>query len=109
MTLVHWTLIPLGAQVLPVALYASECILAVAIIVRPDSELPIDALTYVLLGVYGVGQIRTWELIGRTASRLSWLNHTGDGVRKGQTVTTNNGVSHSACAAPPDTPWLLAP
>jgi hypothetical protein len=66
--------------VLPVALYSGECALAVALILRPVWEVPIDVLTYTLLGVYGVGLIRAWELLGGTASGLSWLNHPGDAV-----------------------------
>ena len=100
MTLVHWILILLGAQVLPMALYASECILALTIILRPQSELPIDALTYVLLGVYGVGLIRAWELLGGTASGFSWLNHTGDEAREAQGLSADTVVTHDTFVAP---------
>lgn len=36
-------------------------------------------LTYLLLGIYGVGRIRSWGLLGRTASNLSWLMRSGEG------------------------------
>ncbi|HEY1391092.1 MAG TPA: hypothetical protein VGF38_21325 [Ktedonobacterales bacterium] len=104
MTRVQWMLILLGAQVLPVALYTSESLIAVAIIVSPQAQLPIDALTYVLLGVYGVGLIRAWELLGGTASGLSWLNHTVDGVRGDHRVANNAGVLGDVTPAAPDAP-----
>ena len=98
--LAQWLLIVAGAQVLPVALYASECILAVAIIARPRWELPIDALTYVLLGVYGIGLIRAWELLGGTASGLSWLNHTGDAAHDAQSLASDTVVTHDTLVGP---------
>lgn len=70
----QWLLIVIGTQVLPVVLYGSESALALLFFLRPGWRFPADLLTYVLLGVYAIGLIRAWELLGGTASGLSWLN-----------------------------------
>jgi hypothetical protein len=88
MQVAQWLLMVIGTQVLPVMLYGSECTLALAFLLRPDWKVPIDALTYVLLGVYGIGLIRSWELLGGTASGLSWLNHPTAGMQAAQDSTS---------------------
>jgi hypothetical protein len=88
MRVAQWLLIVLGTQVLPVMLYGGECALAVAFLLRPSWESPVDVLTYVLLGVYGIGLIRSWELLGGTASGLSWLNHPTAGIHAAQDSAT---------------------
>jgi hypothetical protein len=70
----QWLLIVIGTQVLPVVLYGSESALALLFFLRPGWRFPADLLTYVLLGAYAIGLIRAWELLGGTASGLSWLN-----------------------------------
>jgi hypothetical protein len=56
-------------------LYGYEVVLAVLLLIQPDAVGFVYTLTGILLGIYGLGLVRAWELLGAPRSSLvGWLN-----------------------------------
>ncbi|HEX6553985.1 MAG TPA: hypothetical protein VF026_14555 [Ktedonobacteraceae bacterium] len=75
--------------VVSLVLYGFELYYAVQLLRFPGQSNPLFALTSLLLGIYGVGLVRAWELIGvRRYGLLSWLSplrdDPGRGARKSE-------------------------
>jgi len=65
--------------VVSLALYSFELYYAVQLLRFPGQPYPVFALTSILIGIYGVGLVRAWELIGvRRYALLGWLNSLRD-------------------------------
>jgi hypothetical protein len=56
-------------------LYGYEVVLAVLLLMQPGAVAFVYTLTGILLGIYGLGLVRAWELLGAPRSSfLGWLN-----------------------------------
>jgi hypothetical protein len=56
-------------------LYGYEVAFAVLLLLQPDAMSFVYTLTGLLLGVYGLGLVRVWELLGAPrTSLIGWLN-----------------------------------
>src|SRR5262249_30581632 len=56
-------------------LYGYEVALAVLLLIQPSAVDLVSTLSVILLGIYGLGLIRAWELLGAPRSSLiGWLN-----------------------------------
>jgi hypothetical protein len=56
-------------------LYGYEVVLAVLLLIQPDAVDFVYTLTGILLGIYGLGLVRAWELLGAPRSSvIGWLN-----------------------------------
>jgi hypothetical protein len=56
-------------------LYGYEVVLAVLLLMPPGAVAFVSTLSVILLGVYGLGLVRAWELLGAPRSSLmGWLN-----------------------------------
>ncbi|HEY1388900.1 MAG TPA: hypothetical protein VGF38_10180 [Ktedonobacterales bacterium] len=56
-------------------LYGYEVVLAVLLLIQPDAVGFVYTLTGILLGIYGLGLVRAWELLGAPRSSLvGWFN-----------------------------------
>jgi hypothetical protein len=55
--------------------YGFECYYAVLLLQNPGAVTFIDSLAQVLLAIYGIGLVRSWQLLGaRRYGFLGWLN-----------------------------------
>ncbi len=65
--------------VVSLALYGFELYYAAQLLRFPGQSNPVFALTSLLMGIYGIGLVRAWELIGmRGYGLLSWLSSLRD-------------------------------
>jgi hypothetical protein len=56
-------------------LYGYEVILAVLLVMQPGAVAFVYTLSVILLGIYGLGLVRAWELLGAPRSSvIGWLN-----------------------------------
>jgi len=56
-------------------LYGYEVVLAVLLVMQPGAVAFVYTLSVILLGIYGLGLVRAWELLGAPRSSvIGWLN-----------------------------------
>ena len=73
----HWPNMVRRVVILVVSLvlYGFELYYAVQLLRFPGQSNPVFALTALLMGIYGIGLVHAWELIGvRRYGLLSWLS-----------------------------------
>jgi hypothetical protein len=72
----HWLGVvrALGVVVVSLALYGFECQLAVLLLLHPTTVDFLYALGSVLLGIYALGLVRAWELLGAPRGLIIGLN-----------------------------------
>ena len=64
----------LGVVGLSLVLYGYETVLAVLLLAHPDDVGAVFALGGILLGIYAVGLVRAWELLGAPRGLIMGLN-----------------------------------
>lgn len=65
----------LAFVVVSLILYGYEVVLAVQLLIQPDAVDFVYTLAGILLGIYGLGLVRAWELLGAPRSSLiGWFN-----------------------------------
>jgi hypothetical protein len=61
--------------VVSLILYGYEVVLAVLLLMQPGAIAFVETLSVILLGIYGLGLVRAWELLGAPRSSvIGWLN-----------------------------------
>jgi hypothetical protein len=74
-------------------LYTYEVVLGVTLLREPGGVGALYSLTGVVLGVYGVGMVRAWELLGAPRSLIVWLNPLGDVWEAGERADARDAQS----------------
>ena len=65
----------LAFVVVSLILYGYEVVLAVLLVMQPGAVAFVSTLSVILLGVYALGLVRAWDLLGAPPSSLiGWLN-----------------------------------
>ncbi len=85
----------LGVVGLSLALYGYESALAVLLLVHPDDMGAVYALGGILLGVYAVGLVRAWELLGAPRGLIMGLNPLDERWAAGERTGSAEGGSRA--------------
>src|SRR5262245_37904940 len=65
----------LAFMLVSLILYGYEVVLAVLLVMQPGTVAFVSTLSVILLGVYALGLVRAWDLLGAPPSSLiGWLN-----------------------------------
>ena len=96
-----WLSIVRGAALILAALllYGSECYSAIQLVLSPTNSAGISALAGLLLGIYGLGLTRAWQLLGGRGHGLGeWLSplHTSDGRQPEPNTDQTRSVTNAS-------------